>query len=192
MFCTKCGTENIEDSVYCRKCGTLLEEEQETRIAAERHSAPGEKAENVVFSISPTLLFVKAGYGLAIVGSFLIVAMLSLFFPAVSFWVVIPLGLALLLIPAFYHLRKRMVRYTLTESTVEIDEGLISRTTRSIPIRRIQDVTVSAGFGQRLLGFGDIVIDNAGRDGERITLKNVNGPRKCADMLLRQMRQLEK
>ena len=54
-----------------------------------------------------------------------------------------------------------MVRYTLTDSKVEIDTGLIARTTRNIPLTKIQDVTVSASIPQRLLGFGDLLIDNA-------------------------------
>ena len=43
-----------------------------------------------------------------------------------------------------------------------------------------------------MLGFGDIVIDNAGRDGERIVLKDVNSPRKYADEMLRQLRRLDR
>ena len=48
-----------------------------------------------------------------------------------------------------------MLRYTLTDSKIEIDYGLIARTTRNIPLAKIQDVTVSASILQRILGFGD-------------------------------------
>ena len=39
----------------------------------------------------------------------------------------IPLALALLLIPAYYHIRRNMVKYTVTDSKLQIDKGLIAR-----------------------------------------------------------------
>jgi len=95
---------------------------------------------------------------------------------------------ALLLIPAYYHARRMMVRYTLTDSKLEIDEGFISQTTRNIPLRNIQDVTVSATIPQRLLGFGDIIIDNASEVGGSTQMRNVPDPRRHADLLLRELR----
>ena len=84
-----------------------------------------------------------------------------------------------------------MVSYKLTESKLEIDEGFISRTTRSVPIRRIQDVTVSSTMLQRMLGFGNLTIDNASDDGGKVVMKNINTPKFYADVLLRQMRRLD-
>jgi hypothetical protein len=42
-----------------------------------------------------------------------------------------------------------------------------------------------------MLGFGDVVIDNASEDGGKLVLKNINSPKKHADLLLRQMRRRE-
>jgi uncharacterized membrane protein YdbT with pleckstrin-like domain len=146
-----------------------------------------------IFTITPTLKFVYVGYALAIIGAFLLVALVSIFFPT-TFSIVtsVILGMALLLVPVYYHLRKKLVRYTLNDTTIEIDRGLISRTTQNIPLRRIQDVTVSATMTQRLLGFGDIIIDNASEDGGKVVLHDIDSPKKYAEMMLQQMRQLEK
>ncbi|HVF46945.1 MAG TPA: PH domain-containing protein [Pyrinomonadaceae bacterium] len=169
--------------------------EEETRVAARRVVAPsGSAAEREaaeIFSIGPTLMFVKAGYVVAGIGAVLLAGISSALITAVSPWAAVLLGLTLFLIPAFYHLKKKLVRYRLTDSTLEIDEGLISRNTRNIPIRRIQDVTVSSTATQRLLGFGDLLIDNASDEGGKLVLKNINSPREYADVLLRQMRRLE-
>jgi uncharacterized membrane protein YdbT with pleckstrin-like domain len=81
-----------------------------------------------------------------------------------------------------------MIRYTLTDSKMEIDTGLIARTTRNIPLSKIQDVTVSASIPQRLLGFGDLIVDNASEMGGTIVLHNINKPRHYADLLLRELR----
>ena len=81
-----------------------------------------------------------------------------------------------------------MIRYTLTDSKIEIDYGLIARTTRNIPLGKIQDVTVSASIPQRMLGFGDVVVDNASEIGGSTILHNINNPRHYADLLLRELR----
>lgn len=200
MYCIKCGAVNSDEAVYCQKCGNLLESEDETRVV--KKTSPSkftvendEEAE--IFAIRPTLLFVKLGYAGAIIGAFLLVALLALFSSLlsspISATIVVLIGLSLLLIPAYFHLKNKLVKYTLTDSKIEIDRGLVSHTTRNVPLRTIQDVTVSATVTQRMLGFGNIVIENANEDDDgKIVLHNINSPKKYADMLLKQMRLLDK
>jgi membrane protein YdbS with pleckstrin-like domain len=194
MFCTKCGAKNSDEAIYCQKCGNALEAEEETRVARKTNdSLAAEESEEIkVFSICPTLMFVKMGYLLAALGAILLVAVFAMFFPLVSIWIAILLALALFLIPAFYHFKQKMVRYTLTDSKIEIDEGFVFQNSRNVPLRSIQDVSVSSSIAQRMLGFGDLVIDNASEDGGKIILKNINTPKKYADILLKQMRLLDK
>ncbi|MBK7709369.1 MAG: PH domain-containing protein [Acidobacteria bacterium] len=194
MFCIKCGKENSDDAVFCQKCGTKFETDEETRVAAKAggDAVRIEIEESDIFSISPTQKFVKIGYVLAAIGALLLVAFLSIFLPAIPWWVLVPLGLAIFLIPAFYHFRNKMIRYTLTDSKIEIDEGFIFQNSRSVPLRSIQDVSVSSTISQRMLGFGNLVIDNASEDGGKIILKNIDTPKKYADILLREMRLLDK
>jgi uncharacterized membrane protein YdbT with pleckstrin-like domain len=189
MRCTQCGKQNDVDAVYCQKCGRLLEAEVETRVAPRAGMAIDtvDSPEREIFSISPTLKFVKVGYVAAVLAAFVFVALLSLTV-WVPTWLAVILGLLLLLIPGFYHLRRSLVKYRLTDSKIEIDSGLVAQTTRNIPLGRIQDVTVSRTIPQRLLGFGDIVIDNASEDGGKIVLKNIDSPRTYADQILGQMR----
>lgn len=142
--------------------------------------------ERTVFTVRPTLIFIKLGYALAVIGAIGLVFLLALI--PVPAYISIPLALSLLLIPAYYHLRRNMVRYTLTDSKVEIDTGLIARTTRNIPLSKIQDITVSASIPQRILGFGDIIVDNASELGGTTVLHNISNPRHYADLLLRELR----
>jgi uncharacterized membrane protein YdbT with pleckstrin-like domain len=142
--------------------------------------------EHVVFTVRPTMIFIKAGYALAVlVGIGLVFLLASLNVPA---YISIPIALALLLIPANYHIRRNMIRYTMTDSKLEIDTGLIARTTRNIPLSKVQDVTVAASIPQRLLGFGDIIVDNASEVGGTIVMHNISSPRHYADLLLRELR----
>jgi uncharacterized membrane protein YdbT with pleckstrin-like domain len=194
MFCTKCGANNSDEAVYCQKCGKALEAEEETRVARKFSEENANETEEIkVFSISPTLLFVKMGYVMAAIGALLVVALLAMFVPSWNFFfIALPFALSLFLIPAYYHLRQKMVRYTLTDAKVEIDEGFIFQNSRNVPLRSIQDVSVSSTITQRMLGFGNLVIDNASDDGGKVILKNINTPKKYADILLKQMRLLNK
>lgn len=191
MYCIKCGTANSDEALFCQKCGYRFEAEEETRVAARRNDSPALKSD-AIFSITPTMKFVKAGYGIAVIAAFVFVALMGLVLPGVWWLFAVLLGIMFLLVPAFYHLKQRTVRYTLTDTTIEIDRGLVSRSTQNVPLRRIQDVTVSSTVLQRLLGFGDIVIDNASESGGKVILDNIDSPRRYADMLLDQMRRLDR
>jgi membrane protein YdbS with pleckstrin-like domain len=195
MRCANCGSFLDSDSRFCKNCGTGVRDPEETRIvrtaapAAPQRYAEDDDIENVVFTVRPTLLFVKIGYVAAIVGAVALTILLAMIsFIDIPIYLSLPIALALLLIPAYYHIKRNMVRYTLTDSKVEIDYGLIARTTRNVPLSKIQDVTVSASIPQRILGFGDVVIDNASEFGGSTILHNINNPRHYADLLLRELR----
>ena len=194
MFCSSCGKENPDDAAFCQKCGRAFEAEEETRVATRSNvDADDPGATRRIFSITPTLKLVYLGYVLAVLGAFLLVGIVSVFMTTmVGITASVILGMALLLVPLFFHIRKKLVRYTLTDATIEIDRGLISRTTQNIPLRRVQDITVSASVTQRMLGIGDLIVDNASEDGGKVVLAGIDAPKKYADMMLRQMRQLEK
>ena len=193
MSCTNCGSTLNPNSRFCDQCGAPAPDAEETRIARPQSAVPvrhdDDDIESVVFQVRPTMLFIKIGYGAAIVGAILLTVLLAMVrFVDIPIYFSLPVALALLLIPAYYHLKRNMVRYTLTDSKIEIDYGLIARTTRNIPLAKIQDVTVSASILQRVLGFGDVVVDNASEIGGTTILHNINNPRHYADLILRTLR----
>lgn len=211
MHCTNCGTYIAPGARFCAGCGAPAVDPETTRYAGARpqpfaappvHQPPAtyappaytparpertNDAERQIFKTRPTLFFIKIGYGLAALGAILLIIILAYFISA-PWWVALPIALALLLIPAFYHVKRNMIQYTLTNHKLEIDEGFIARTTRNLPLRNIQDVTVSATIMQRLLGYGNVVIDNASELGGSTVLQNIHNPRQYADLLLRELR----
>jgi membrane protein YdbS with pleckstrin-like domain len=205
-FCASCGTPaGSEETRYAPDFAS-----EETRVAAPPRPRPAQPMqvqplptapqrldagpldageERTIFTVGPTLLFVKIGYLLAALGAILLVALLAWQnWVPVPFYVSIPLALALLLWPAYKHLMRNTVRYKLTDSKIEIDQGLISRTTRNLPLRNIQDVSVTTTIPQRLLRFGNVVIDNASETGGTTVLRNIPDPRRHADQILRELR----
>ncbi len=200
MHCSNCGSYIAPGVRFCSGCGSPANDPEATRIARAQRGIPvqlnneddiavdDDELEEVIFTVRPTLIFIKLGYALAVIGAIILVFLLALI--PVPPYISILLALSLLLIPAYYHLKRNMVRYTLTDSKVEIDTGLIARTTRNIPLTKIQDVTVSASIPQRLFGFGDLLIDNASELGGTTVLHNISHPRRHADLLLRELRRL--
>lgn len=198
MHCSNCGSYIAPGVRFCSGCGSPANDPEATRLARAQRSIPvrlddedddtdlDDNLEEVIFTARPTLIFIKFGYALAVVGAITLVFLLALI--PLPPYISILLALSLLLIPAYYHLKRNTVRYTLTDSKVEIDTGLIARTTRNIPLIKIQDVTVTASILQRLLGFGDLLIDNASELGGTTVLHNISHPRRHADLLLRELR----
>ena len=189
MTCSNCGAYVTPSVRFCSNCGTAVDAEA-TRLARFPSTALESQIdpdlEHTIFTVRPTMIFIKSGYTAAVVAGIALVFLLASL--GVSATISIPLALALLLIPAYYHIRRNMVRYTVTDSKLQIDTGLIARTTRNIPLSKVQDVTVSASIPQRLLGFGNIIVDNASDVGGSTVLHNINKPRHYADLLLRELR----
>ena len=191
MHCTNCGSYIAPGVRFCASCGSSATDPEITRLARSgantlTRNEERDEIERTVFTARPTLLFVKAGYLAAAIGAILLTILLA--YLGVPALLSVLVALPLLLIPAYYHIKRNTIRYTLTDSKIEIDEGLIARTTRNIPLRNIQDVTVSATIPQRLLGFGNVIIDNASEQGGTTILRNINNPRHHADLLLRELR----
>ena len=189
MTCSGCGSYVAPGVRFCSNCGAATSDDLTKLARLQSRSlerGTDDELEHVVFTVRPTLIFIKAGYALAVLGGIALVFLLASF--GVPAYISIILALALLLIPAWYHIKRNMIRYTVTDSKLEIDTGLVARTTRNIPLSKVQDVTVSASIPQRLMGFGDIIVDNASEVGGTIVMHNISTPRHYADLLLRELR----
>ncbi len=198
MHCMKCGSYVPATADFCPGCGAAAPDPEATRLATRGQQSVAVSGddesgdiERVVFTARPTMLFIKISYLLAASGAILLTVLVAMF-TSISFYITLPVALALLLIPVYYHIKRNTLLYTLTDSKIEIDQGLIARTTRNIPLRNIQDVTVSTTIPQRLLGFGNVVIENASELGGVTVLKNIDDPRKHADMILRELRRFSR
>ena len=156
-------------------------------VEYEEEAAPGKsekEGEEIIFQITPAFYNVALAYLAAI--------LLSVLMTAGAAYVRVPIAGALIvsavlfIYPIWLHIQNRRVIYTLTSIKVEIAEGIFSQSTRNIPLRHIQDVTVSESFKERLIGIGDMVIDSAAAAG-KITMNNINDPRKYADLILNEL-----
>jgi uncharacterized membrane protein YdbT with pleckstrin-like domain len=129
--------------------------------------------------------FIRLGYAVVIVMVVaLVVAMMRMQWPpgipsAWQPW--IPWLPALLLLwPLERHLRNRLTKMTILDDRLRYETGLLSRTTRTILISRVQDVTVHQRVGQRIFGVGDLSIETAG-EASRLTVSQIDRPQQIAD-----------
>jgi membrane protein YdbS with pleckstrin-like domain len=135
--------------------------------------------------IRPTMKFIYLGYLLVIVIVVaLVVALMRVQWPheipaALQPW--IPwLPVLLLLWPLKRHLRQHFTKITILDDLLRYETGILGRSTRSILISRVQDVTVRQRIGQRIFGVGDLSIETAGKTSWEAFV-NFDRPREIAD-----------
>jgi len=213
MYCNNCGHALPDGSKFCNYCGTAMSgapgapmRGAQDRLDRGRQYAPGVRPgysdtlarysdaadEKVIFTLRPTLIFVAIWYIVAavvVVATAAIMGALHQYISTQAAVIVIIIVAALAFsIPIYKHILRRREVYTLTNHKLEMRYGLISKIVRNIPLRNIQDVTVTATVAQRLLRLGKIVIDSASESG-KIMLHDVHHPEKYADMILGVLRE---
>ncbi len=57
-------------------------------------------------------------------------------------------------------------QYVLTTERIVVRHGLVARTGREIPLENINDVSFTQSIVERLLGYGDLLIESAGETGQ--------------------------
>lgn len=105
----------------------------------------------------------------------------------IAFWVILGIGLLAFINPIYHHILRLREVYTLTDHKLEMRYGLIAKTVRNIPLRNIQDVTVTASVWQRLLNLGDIGIVSASESG-KIVLDDIHHPTRYTNLILAELR----
>ena len=75
-----------------------------------------------------------------------------------------------------------MTRMTILDDRLRYETGFLSKTTRTILISRVQDLTVYQRVGQRMFGVGDLSIETAGET-SRLTIPEIDRPQEIADYI---------
>jgi uncharacterized membrane protein YdbT with pleckstrin-like domain len=187
MYCNKCGQAVPEGSRFCNSCGA-----QTTASVAVQDAQAAEQDEQVVFTLRPTMIFVAVRYIIAALVLLAAAALMGLLASKVSeqvaLLVILGVGLLAFANPVYHHIQRKREVYTLTNHKLEMRYGIIAKTIRNIPLRNIQDVTVTASVWQRFLNLGDIGIDSASETG-KIVLDDIHHPDRYANSILSQLRQ---
>ena len=135
--------------------------------------------------IRPTMKFVRLGdVVVVVIVVALVVAMMRMQWPP---WVPSPwrpwipwLPVLLLLWPLKRHLRNRFTKMTILDDRLQYETGILSRTTRTVQLSKVQDVSVHQRLGQRIFGVGDLSIETAGKSSWE-AIVNIDRPQEVAD-----------
>lgn len=90
---------------------------------------------------------------------------------------------ALLAAGAVRHLATRFTLLTVDGEKLRFETGLLSKSTRTMEIYKVQDVRVDQSLGQRMIGTGDVSIETAG-ESSRLTIHRIDNPQRVADAIL--------
>src|SRR5262249_33485283 len=167
MYCNNCGHALPDGSRFCNYCGAAMSgasgpaQGAPDRLDRGRQYAPGVRSgysdtlaqysdatdEKIVFTLRPTLIFVAIWYMAAALVVVVMAAVMGALHQYISTGaaVIVILVVAVLVfsIPIYKHILRRREVYTLTNHKLEMRYGLISKIVRNIPLRNIQDVTVT-------------------------------------------------
>jgi membrane protein YdbS with pleckstrin-like domain len=98
--------------------------------------------------------------------------------------------LAAYIVPAIFvfqgirgHIRAQLTYLELVGDRLKFESGMVSKVSRSVPLAKVQDVTVRQSISQRLVGMGDLSIETAGET-SRLTITSINSPRVVAENIL--------
>jgi membrane protein YdbS with pleckstrin-like domain len=122
---------------------------------------------------------------LAIVESAISLAVLIstvMYYPAYLLYaVVFTLLLSLLLVPRAVRLKAS--RILIEDGKLCYETGILSKSRRTMELRKVQDVRVDQTVSQRMLNMGDITVETAG-ESSRITMHAIDDPHRAADHIL--------
>jgi uncharacterized membrane protein YdbT with pleckstrin-like domain len=177
---TSVPADEDEEIYYDDQNEDMEEDQPEDR----RKKRPNKRSEKVIFRIHQAFYPAAVAYFLASVCTIGIAAIV--YYLSAPFQVAL-VGAVVCFVPAIIrHIQLINTIYILTNTKIEIETGVFSKSSRNIPLRHVLDVLVSETFKERLIGIGDILIDTASAE-SKMKLDNINDPRRYADMILDQL-----
>jgi len=129
--------------------------------------------------VRPTLKFINAAY-IAVIVLILAAFVLQHYYePKWPLW--LPLVLAVLFLWIISrHLKRMSRRLTISVERLVYEEGLLGKSTRTIPLAKVQDVRVDQSLLDRLFGVGSVSMETAGGS-SRLVMRPIDRPHQIAD-----------
>lgn len=89
----------------------------------------------------------------------------------------------LLVLTMIRHVERRLVKLEILGDRLRYESGFLSKSTRSIELVKVQEVSVHQTLGQRLVNLGDLQFETAGKD-SGIVIRSIDSPQGVADHIL--------
>jgi len=131
-----------------------------------------------------SLKFVKLGYVL----SLLLAVGIAVYLVSIQnqdnrMWALLAIPALLALFGAIRQVKRRLITLTIAGDRLRYEAGLLSKTTRTMELAKVQDVRVDQTLVERLFDIGDLSLETAGET-SRIVIKSIDRPQEAADYIL--------
>ena len=134
--------------------------------------------------ISTSVKVIKIGYVVCLLAAIgIAVYLLAIHNQDERMWGVLGLTTVAALYLLVRHIQRRLVKLTILDDRLRYEAGLLSKTTRTMELAKVQDVRVDQTVGQRMLNIGNLSLETAG-ESSRIVMPSVDGPHEAADRIL--------
>jgi uncharacterized membrane protein YdbT with pleckstrin-like domain len=80
--------------------------------------------------------------------------------------------------------KRLSMKLTVTADKVRFETGILSKSTRTIQLGKVQDVRVDQSLRQRVTGVGTLSIETAG-EASRLIIHDIDQPQVLADEIMR-------
>lgn len=134
--------------------------------------------------LRPSLKFIKLSYVFCLL---LIVAIAVYYFvdkehQQYTLWAFAVPGFFLIL-TVIRHIERRLVKLEILGDRLRYESGFLAKTTRTIELVKVQEISVHQTFGQRMVHLGDLQFETAGKDSS-IMMHSIDNPQSAADHIL--------
>lgn len=102
-------------------------------------------------------------------------------------WYAVGLVIALSFIAVPRAIRLKASSLTIDNEKLCFETGILSKSRRTMELRKVQDVRVDQSLTQRLMNMGDITVETAG-ESSRITMHSIDDPHGAAGHILEMTR----
>ena len=140
--------------------------------------------EIVPVKLRASLKMVKAGYVLTLVLAMGIAVYVSTSeTPDARLWWAMAIPAALGIYFMIQHLQRGLTFLAIENGRLHYESGLLSKSTRTIELSKLQDVRVDQTLSQRLMKIGDLSIESAG-SASSMVIHSIDRPQEAADRIL--------
>jgi membrane protein YdbS with pleckstrin-like domain len=148
----------------------------------------------LAMEIRPSLKFVTLGYLLCLLAEVAIGVIVYSYVAdqrenTILALSVIPLVLVLFVVVR--HIQRRATKITVLTDRLRYESGFFSKTTRTVELSKVQDVSVNQTLAQRMVNVGDISLETAGGS-SRVVMSAIDSPQEAADHILELARSASK
>ena len=135
------------------------------------------------------MMFTLYGQGVAAIGNMQVYAISSVKQPLTTYFAI---AILVLIIVTFLFIAIKLlswtsVKYTITESRVIVEKGIIFNKQNSMPFNTIQDVSRTQSIIGRILSVGSIELYSA-YDGKNLKIEDISSPKKVEDLIFENLR----